>query len=112
MPRKDRQHKEYRVDVLGTRVYCGTEKGDAHYWEDMALATGRVLHKHGARRDAGRSTGILWLARWALDNMPEPIRGMIATMYLEIRADEAVRRTRTDDPEAPQLPPFGHTPAT
>ena len=105
-------NSRFYIQVLGVRVYCPNERGNPHYWKDITRAAGRMLVTYGARRDAGSSTGILWLARWALDNLPEPYRSRIGDEYNLILTDKAAERARTDDPDTPRLQPFGHTPAT
>ena len=106
-------HKEYHPILLGVTVYYGYEKGAAHYWRDMLTAVAlRLREQPGLRQDAGASTAAVWLTRWALDHLPAELRAEVAAKYIIVRENAAVERARKDDPEAPRLDAFGHTPAS
>ena len=97
MPRLDKQHKEYRLTVLGTVVYPGTKRGDHTYWQDTLLASADVLIEDGARGDAGASTACAWLTNWALDHLPAAYRARIDAKYLLRRAKiEAAKKVEQE----------------
>lgn len=89
--RKDAQHKEFRLELLTVPVYyCSTyankEHDDPVHWRDILEATGRWIAANGGHRNAGRSTAAVWLARWALKNLPPEVQAEINRHYLDVVA--------------------------
>ena len=95
--RLDKQHKEYRPELLGLPVYYGTSKEGSAYWKDMLFAFALVMRTHDPDLEkvkVGAATGAILLTRLALKWLPEPYASETQAHYLRLlrirQATEAI----------------------
>jgi hypothetical protein len=88
MPRLDRQHKEYHINLMGLPVYFASSREGSVYWRDMCWAWALVMRDHDAellRKRVGSGTGVILLSRLAVKWMPEPWKTELDKKYLMVR---------------------------
>ncbi len=95
--RKDRQHGEYHVNLLGLPVYPASSPEGSVYWRDMWHAFALVMRDHDPelmRKRVGAGTGAILLTRLALKWLPEPFASETQRQYLILtakrRANDAI----------------------
>ena len=108
--RKDAQHKEYHIHLLGLPVYFASSKEGSVYWRDMCHAFALVMREHDPelkRQRVGAGTGIILLTRLALKWLPEPFASETHDQYMILTA----KRRASDEIDAQAAQDATSTPA-